>query len=115
MRDRKTKAKTAGGDSRIDGLQDMAELAMQVSATIAGTPKTCRRQVCRRLGRCHLRLEPDGGVECGGRLDAGLVDRAEIMLAFATRLGERSGVTRETIRAIESRLEAGQQPALRLS
>jgi hypothetical protein len=89
------------------GFRDMVALAFQVSATLEGRPKSCRRLICRQTVRCQLSLE-NGNVNCGCRPDARTAARAHGMLVFLARVAEKLKVD-EIVPKLET-IVAAQNP-----
>ncbi len=65
-------------------------LALQVAATIAGSPSACRRTACRANGQCHFSVDAENRTHCQGGADGGTMDRAEGMPIFLARVRERT-------------------------
>lgn len=87
----KMKAKKSDGTPAITeaDVRGSLVLALQVAATIDGSPSVCRRAACRANGQCHLSLDTDNRIHCPGGVGRGTIDRAEGMLIFFARIWDR--------------------------
>ena len=69
-------------------LRDGLQLALQLTAEADGAPKRCRRQPCRRLGRCHASFDADGNGGCSAGLTRVQARQVALMLTFVRKLFE---------------------------
>ena len=69
-------------------LRNGLKLALQLTAEADGAPKRCRRQPCRRRGRCHAGFDADGNGGCSAGITAAQARQVALMLTFVAKLFE---------------------------